>query len=73
MKMTYKENVMEVSAHRVTNVRVKETIHDGFAVKKITFLDGDNNTTTITLFGSSRTELNFIHDDTIDAREKALC
>ena len=64
---------MEVSAHRVTNVRVKETIHDGFAVKKITFLDGDNNTTTITLFGSSRTELNFIHDDTIDAREKALC
>ena len=73
MKMTYKENVMEISAHRVTNVRVKETIHDGFAVKKITFLDGDNNTTTITLFGSSRTELNFIHDDTIDAREKALC
>lgn len=73
MKMTYKENVMEVSAHRVTNVRVKETIHDGFAVKKITFLDGDNNTTTITLFGSSRTELNFIHEDTIDARENALC
>lgn len=73
MKMTYKENVMEISAHRVTNVRVKETIHDGFAVKKITFLDGDNNTTTITLFGSSRTELNFIHEDTIDAREKALC
>ena len=64
---------MEVSAHRVTNVRVKETIHDGFAVKKITFLDGNSNMITITLFGSSRTELNFIHDDTIDAREKALC
>ena len=40
---------------------------------KITFLDGNNNMITITLFGSSRTELNFIHDDTIDAREKALC
>ena len=64
---------MEVSAHRVTNVRVKETIHDGFAVKKITFIDGNGNMITITLFGSSRTELNFIHDDTIDAREKALC
>jgi hypothetical protein len=64
---------MEVSAHRVTNVRVKETIHDGFAVKQITFLDGDNNMITIRLFGSSRTELNFIHEDTIDARENALC
>ena len=64
---------MEVSAHGVTNVRVKETIHDGFAVKKITLLDGNNNMITITLFGSSRTELNFIYDGIIDAREKALC
>ena len=64
---------MEVSAHRVHDVRVKETIHDGFAVKQITFLDGDNTITSIRLFGSSRTELNFIHDDTIDARENALC
>ena len=64
---------MEVSAHGVTNVRVKETIHDGFAVKKITFLDGNSNMITVTLFGSSRTELNFIHENTIDAREKALC
>jgi hypothetical protein len=64
---------MEVSAHRVTNVRVKETIHDNFAVKQITFLDGYNNMITIRLFGSSRTELNFIHEDTIDARENALC
>lgn len=64
---------MEVSAHRVTNVRVKSTIHDDFAVKKITFLDGSNNMITITLFGSSRTELNFIHEDTMDARENALC
>jgi len=64
---------MEVSAHRVHDVRVKETIHNGFAVKKITFLDGNNNMMTITLFGSSRTELNFIHEDTIDARENALC
>jgi len=64
---------MEVSAHRVTNVRVKETIHNGFAVKQITFLDGDRNKITIRLFGSSRTELNFIHENTIDARENALC
>lgn len=64
---------MEVSAHRVTNVRVKETIHDGFAVKQITFLDGDSNMITIRLFGSSRTALNFIHEDTLDARENALC
>ena len=64
---------MEVSAHRVTNVKVNVTIHDGFAVKQITFLDGDNNMITIRLFGSSRTALNFIHERTIDAREKALC
>lgn len=62
---------MEVSAHRVTNVRVKETIHDGFAVKQITFLDGNKNMITVRLFGSSRTELNFIHEDIIDARENA--
>ena len=64
---------MEVSAHGVTNVRVKETIHDDFAVKKITFLDGNNNMITITLFGSSRTELDFIYDGITHAREKALC
>lgn len=64
---------MEVSAHRVTNVRVKETIHDGFAVKQITFLDGNKSMITIRMFGSSRTELNFIHENIIDARENALC
>ena len=64
---------MEVSAHRVTNVRVREIIHDGFAVKQITFLDGDNSMITVRLFGSSRTELSFIHENIVDAREKALC
>jgi len=60
---------MEVSAHRVHNVKVRETIHDNFAVKEITFLDGDENKMKIKLFGQSRTELNFIHEDTLDARE----
>ena len=64
---------MEVSAHGVTNVRVKETIHDGFAVKQITFLDSNKSMITIKMFGSSRTELNFIHENIIDARENALC
>lgn len=64
---------MELSAYRVTNVRVKETIHDSFAVKQITFLDGDSDMLTIKLFGSDRTALNFIHEDTLDARENALC
>jgi hypothetical protein len=60
---------MEVSAHQVHDVRIKETLHNNFAVKQITFLDGDNNITTIKLFGQSRTELNFIHEDTLDTRE----
>ena len=64
---------MELSAHRVTNVTVKETIHNDFAVKHIRFIDGDANVVNIRLFGNSRTELNFIHEDTIDARENALC
>jgi hypothetical protein len=64
---------MELSAHRVTNVTVTETIHNNFAVKHIRFIDGDANVINIRLFGSSRTDLNFIHENTIDARENALC
>jgi hypothetical protein len=64
---------MELSAHRVTNVTVTETIHNNFAVKHIRFIDGDANVINIRLFGSSRTALNFIHENTIDARENALC
>ena len=64
---------MELSAHRVTNITVTETIHNNFAVKHIRFIDGDANVINIRLFGSSRTELNFIHENTIDARENALC
>jgi hypothetical protein len=64
---------MELSAYRVTNVTVRETIHDDFAVKHIRFIDGDANVVNIKLFGKDRTALNFIHEDTIDARENALC
>ena len=64
---------MELSAHRVTNVTVKVTIHDNFAVKEIRFIDGDANVVNIKLFGNDRTALNFIHEDTLDARENALC
>ena len=64
---------MELSAYRVTNVTVRETIHDDFAVKHIRFIDGDANVVNIKLFGRNRTALNFIHEDTIDARENALC
>ena len=64
---------MEVCAHRVTNVRVKVTIHDDFAVKEISFVDGDGHKLKIKMFGGSRTALNFIHENTIDARENALC
>jgi len=64
---------MEISAYRVTNVTVRETIHDDFAVKHIRFIDGDANVVNIKLFGRDRTTLNFIHEDTIDARENALC
>jgi hypothetical protein len=64
---------MELSAYRVTNVTVRETIHDDFAVKHIRFIDGDANVVNIKLFGRDRTALNFIHEDTIDARENALC
>ena len=64
---------MEVSAHRVTNVRVKVTVHDDFAVKEISFINGDGFKATIRLFGRTNGELQFIHEDTIDARENALC
>jgi DNA-binding cell septation regulator SpoVG len=64
---------MELSAHRVTNVTVKVTIHDKFTVKEIRFIDGDANVVNIKLFGGTNGELQFIHEDTIDARENALC
>jgi len=64
---------MEVSAHRVTNVRVKVTIHDNFAVKDISFVDGDGSKITIKLFGKDRNDLRFMINETIDARENALC
>jgi len=64
---------MELCAHRVINVTVTETIHNSFAVKEIRFIDGSGNVVNIKLFGSDRTALNFIHEDTIDARENALC
>ena len=64
---------MEISAHRVNNIRVKETIHDTFVVKDISFLDGDGNEIKIKLFGQNRTALNFIDEDILDVRENALC
>ncbi len=60
---------MEISAHRVTNITVTETIHKTFAVKQIRFIDGDANVVNIKLFGNDRTALNFIHEDTLDERE----
>lgn len=60
---------MEVSAHGVTNVRVKVTIHDNFAVKAISFVDGDGNEVTIKMFGKDRNDLKFIISGTLDARE----
>ena len=62
---------MEVSAHRVTNVRVKVTIHDNFAVKEISFADGDGHELTIKLFGKDRNDLRFMINETVDARENA--
>ena len=64
---------MEVSAHRVTNVRVKVTIHDNFAVKQISFIDGDGSEVNIKLFGKDRNDLRFMISETLDARENALC
>jgi hypothetical protein len=64
---------MEVSAHRVTNVRVKVTIHDNFAVKEISFVGGDGNQVKIKMFGKDRNDLRFMISETIDARENALC
>jgi hypothetical protein len=64
---------MEVCAHRVTNVRVKVTIHDDFAVKEISFVDGDGHELKIKMFGKDRMDLRFITSGTIDARENALC
>lgn len=59
---------MDLVAHGVHDVRVKETLHNNFSVKKITFLDGDNGITTIKLFGR-REELDFIHEDILDTRK----
>ncbi len=64
---------MEVSAHRVTNVRVKVTIHDNFAVKEISFVGGDGHEVKIKMFGKDRNDLRFMISETIDARENALC
>lgn len=64
---------MEVSAHEVTNVRVKVTIHNNFAVKTISFVDGDGNKVNIKMFGKDRNDLRFMISETLDARENALC
>ena len=64
---------MEVSAHRVTNVRVKVIIHDNFTVKEISFVDGNGNEMNIKMFGKDRNDLRFMISETIDARENALC
>ena len=63
---------MEVSAHRVTNVRVKVTIHDNFAVKEISFVDGHGSEVKLKLFGKDRNDLRFMISETMDARENAL-
>lgn len=64
---------MELTAHRVTNVRVKVTIHDNFTVKEISFVDGNGNEMNIKMFGKDRNDLRFMISETIDARENALC
>lgn len=64
---------MEVSAHRVTNVRVKVTILDNFAVKEISFVDGYGHEMKIKMFGKDTNDLRFMTSETIDARENALC
>lgn len=64
---------MEISAHRVTNITVTETIHNTFVVKNIRFIDGNANVVNIKLYGRDRTALNFIHEDILDVRENALC
>ena len=64
---------MEVSAHRVTNVRVKVTIHDNFAVKEISFVDGYGHELKINMFGKDTNDLRFIISERIDKRENALC
>jgi hypothetical protein len=64
---------MELAAHGVTDVKVRVTVHDNFTVKTISFINGDGFKATIRLFGGTNGELQFIHEDTIDAREKALC
>ena len=64
---------MEISAHKVNNIRVKETIHDTFVVKDISFLDGDGHKLNVKMFGKDRNDLRFMISETIDARENALC
>jgi len=64
---------MEVSAHRVTNVRVKVTIHYKFSVKEISFVDFNGNEMNIKMFGKDRNDLRFMISETIDARGNALC
>ena len=59
---------MEVSAHKVTNVRVKVTIHDNFAVKEITFVDGDGSEMNIKMFGKDRNDLRFMISETMYAQ-----
>ncbi len=64
---------MEILAHKVTNVTVKVTVHDNFAVKDIGFIDGDGNAVNIKLFGKDTNDLRFMIHETLDARENALC
>lgn len=64
---------MELAAHGVTDVKVRVTVHDNFTVKTISFINRDGFKATIRLFGGTNGELQFIHEDTVDARENALC
>lgn len=60
---------MELSAHGVTHLTVKETLHDNFVVKNIRFIDGDANVVNIKLFGNNRNDLSFMTQEIADARE----
>ena len=64
---------MEVSAHSVTNGRTKVTLHDNYAVKEISFVEGKGNEMNIKQLGKARNDLRFIISDTIEARENERC
>ena len=64
---------MEIAMHQVSKIEIKETIYDGFVVRRLIVSDKLENSFTIKLFAKDRNSLDFTYLPMIDEREDTSC